>query len=112
MKIQKNLSDQDMLANCKEEITFETAVEEKNNSYPKSAAKKSNITAASEFLTPELQEKIGKVLLEQKVKLFNAGLVDYDLKVTLEDTKIILTPTPGKKPRTSDEKLRFRNYNG
>ena len=88
-----------MLANCKEEITFETAVEEKNNSPLKPTAKKSNITAASEFLTPELQEKIGKALLEQKVKLFNAGIVDFDVKVTLEDTRIILAAAPCKKPK-------------
>jgi hypothetical protein len=99
MKIKKNLSDQDMFKGCKEELTFETAIQEEETARPKTTGKKSPTTANSEFLTPELQEKIGKALLELKVKLFNAGVVDYELKVTIEDNKIILTPKPVKKPQ-------------
>lgn len=97
MKIKKNLSDQDMLANYKEETTFENTLEEDEPAPKKPAGRNAAQSTASQFLTPELEEKIGKALLELKVKLFNIGTVDYDLKVSVEDNKIILTPAPAKK---------------
>lgn len=107
MKIKKNLSDKDMLGNYKEEITFENVIEDEEITPKKPSAKNSPASGASEFLTPELHEKIGKALLELKVKLYSAGMVDYDLKVTLEDNKIILTPAPCKKPKSVRDKKTF-----
>lgn len=97
-KIPKNLSDTAMFGNYKENITFE------NDNFPEEVAavqpirgvKKDSTSYASEFFTPELQEKVGKALLELKVKMFGEGILDFDVKVTSQDRQIILTGVPSK----------------
>ena len=46
---------------------------------------------------PELQEKVGKALLELKVELYKDGIVDFDVKVMRQGKEIILTAAPKKK---------------
>jgi hypothetical protein len=97
-KIPKNLSDTAMIGNYKENITFENDnfAEEVVTAQPVRGVKKDNTSYASEFFTPELQEKVGKALLELKVKLYSEGIVDFDVKVTSQDKQIILTGVPSK----------------
>lgn len=94
-KIKKNLSDQEMLANWQEEHTFENAVFSEAP-VPKVQTKDKQSLAGS-FLTAELQEKIGKALLELKVELYKDGIIDYDIKVSSRDKQILLVPVPKKK---------------
>lgn len=98
-KIKKNLSDADMLANWQEETTFETAVLKEEPRQQAIPAQKDKQSLNSSFLTAELQEKIGKALLELKVELYKDGLVDYDIKVSCRDKQIVLTPVPAKKKK-------------
>ena len=97
-KIPKNLSDTAMFGDYKENITFENDnfEEEVTAIQPNRGLKKDSKSYTSEFFTPELQEKVGKAILELKVKLYNEGIVDFDIKVTTQDKQIILTGVPSK----------------
>lgn len=98
--IKKNLSDAEMFAGHKEILTFETGdVADNEVTQPRPSAKKQQPDFHSSFFTPELQEKVGKALLEVKMQLFKEGIVDFDLKVSREGSKVILTATPAKAPK-------------
>lgn len=95
-KIPKNLSDNDMLA------VWDKKAETKKSEEAEKVPVKEDIKPSYEagFLTPELQQSIGKALLEQKVKLYKEGIVDYNIKVKQEGSQIILTAVPRKiKPK-------------
>jgi hypothetical protein len=99
-KIPKNLSDKAMVAGFKEQKTFETmfldAEEEETVAKPKPKSKeKEDLSTA--FFNKELQEKIGKILLEIKLELYKEGIVDYDIKVAREGKRIVLSAVPIKK---------------
>lgn len=84
-KIRKNLTDADMLAQAgvvKEEPLKEQVVDEPS--------------AWRSFLTPQLQEEIGRALLELKVKLYKQGIVNYQIKVQCQDDQILLKVKPKK----------------
>lgn len=100
--IRKNLSDADMFAGHKETITFENNPGEDSGSKPVKASvtKKQQPDFHSSFFTPELQDKVGKALLDVKMHLFKEGIVDYELKVSREGTKVILTAVPAKPPKS------------
>lgn len=97
-KIPKNLSDKSMIGNFTEQITFENEIfaEEKVATRPVKSEKKISGAYVSEFFTPELQEKVGKALLELKVELYKQGIVDFDIKVARQDKQVILTAVPSK----------------
>lgn len=97
-KIPKNLSDTAMIGTFQEKITFENEhfQEEITTQQPVKAMKKDSVGFASEFFTPELQEKVGKALLELKVKMYSEGIVDFDIKVTTQDKQVIMTAVPSK----------------
>lgn len=91
IRIKRGLSDQDMVGKWQEKPSFEHGIEE--------AAPKAVQTAQPKkesFFTPELQEKVAKGLLEVKLALYQQGILDYDIKVTRENTTIILTAIPRK----------------
>ena len=95
-KIQKNLSDSDMLA------TWEKETKQVDSA----KAEQSPVTQLgyeSGFLTPELTKAVGKALLELKVKLYKEGIVDYNVKVKQEGNQVILTATPRKNKTTLDK---------
>jgi len=101
-KIPKNLSDKAMVAGFKEEKNFEhmflAAEEEEPVVKPKpknSSKEKEDLSTA--FLTKELQEKIGKALLELKLELYKDGMVDYNIKVARDGKQIVLSAVPLKK---------------
>jgi len=87
-----------MMGNYTEQITFENDIfaEEKIATRPVKSEKKASAAYVSEFFTPELQEKVGKALLELKVELYKQGIVDFDIKVARQDKQVILTAVPGK----------------
>ncbi len=99
-KIPRNLTDKAMFADYKEVETFETmfSTEEEPQAKPKVKGKdKEDLSTA--FLTKELQEKIGKALLELKLELYKEGIVEYDIKVVREGKKILLNAVPLKKKK-------------
>lgn len=92
-KIPKNLSDKDMLKNFVEEPTLEDMFLAKEKAAEKNRIRENpvaNINIA--YLTPDIVEKLGKLLLELKVKLYDAGIVDYRIEPRLEGKQIILVP--------------------
>lgn len=101
--IKRNLSDAEMFKNCKEELTFENSTAEAHE--PVKQVKrtvdgsKKNEDINTAFLTPELQQQIGKALLELKLQLFKEGVVDYNLKVTRVGRQILLTAVETTKPK-------------
>lgn len=103
MTIKRGLSDQEMLGKWKETPTFEHDMEEAPIKAVQPAKKES-------FFTPELQEKVAKSLLEVKLSLFQQGVVDYDIKVSREDNRVILTAVqkPAKEPKPQSDGRRFR----
>jgi len=98
IKIRKNLSDEEMLANYKEDTSFETMIhaEEKVKSGRSAAKSPAGNDLYGSMVTPELQEKIGKALLELKLDLYKRGIVDYDIKVVREGNKVILSAVAGR----------------
>lgn len=100
-KIPKNLSDKDMLKNFVEEPTLESMFMEAGEKMEKKVAKR----AADEhpgkdiriaYLTQDVIDKIGKLLLELKVDLYKEGIVDYRMNVHREGKNIILSPVEHK----------------
>lgn len=92
-KIPKNLSDKDMLKNFVEEPTLEDVFLAREKVTEKKSVQEgpaSNINIA--YLTPDIVKKLGKLLLELKVKLYDAGIVDYRIEPRLEGKQIILVP--------------------
>ncbi|WP_378953895.1 hypothetical protein [Pelosinus sp. sgz500959] len=98
-KIPKNLSDKSMFGDYQEQITFENDIfsEEITAPKPVKQSKKEPVDYVSEFFTTELQEKVGKMLLEIKVELYKEGIVDFDVKVARQGKQIVLTAVPSKK---------------
>lgn len=94
-KIPKNLSDKSMIGKYAEQITFENDIFAEDEK-PVKTAKKVEVPYVSEFFTPQLQEKVGKALLDLKVELYKQGIVDFDIKVARQDKQVILTAVPGK----------------
>lgn len=100
-KIPKNLSDKSMFGDFQEEITFENDIfsGEVATSKPVKPLKKEKAPYVSEFFTDDLQEKVGKLLLELKVELYKEGIVDFDVKVARQGKEVILTAVPTKKKK-------------
>lgn len=87
-----------MFEGVKEEQTFETMFWQDEETHPpKAKAKgKEKENLAAGFVTKELQEKIGNLLLELKLQLYKEGIVDYRIKVAREGERIVLSPVPAK----------------
>lgn len=99
VKIPKNLSDKSMFGDYQEEITFENDIFSEETAAPKpvKAGKKEKTSYVSEFFSNELQEKVGKLLLEVKLELYKEGIVDFEMKAERKGKEIILTPVARKK---------------
>ncbi|CQR72866.1 hypothetical protein SOV_02490 [Sporomusa ovata DSM 2662] len=96
-KIQKNLSDSDMFKGWHEQPTFETEIDDEPVRLSVKPAKKDSAADInSAYFTPELQESVGKALLELKLNLYKQGIVDYQIKVSCQDNQVMLTAVPAK----------------
>mgnify|MGYP003595618309 CR=1 FL=1 len=102
-KIPRNLSDKDMLHDYKEEQTLESvfldaeAKEDKKRRRNASVQPKENLQLA--YLTPDIVDRLGKLLLELKLDLYQQGITDYTMKVKRAGRDIVLSPeerAPGK----------------
>ena len=101
-KIPRNLSDKDMFKGWKEEPTVEQQLldaaaedEAKSGRAAQSAHPGADIRIA--YLTPDVIDTLGKMLLELKVELYREGIVDYRMDIRREGTKIVLEPKEDKK---------------
>ena len=100
-KIPKGLGDKDMFKGYAEKETFETmflSAEEEPKPVIKNKIKEDLNTA---YLTKDLQEKIGKFLLDLKMDLYKDGIIDYEIKVKKIGMDIVLSAAvPKSKERT------------
>ncbi|MDU4961374.1 MAG: hypothetical protein E6X17_12030 [Sporomusaceae bacterium] len=93
VKIKRGLSDRDMVGNWQETASFEHGLDAEPAVKPVPPARKES------FFSPELQEKVSKNLLAIKLDLFQQGILDYDLHVSREGNRVILTATARKTNR-------------
>lgn len=97
-RIPKNRQDSEMLGNLPEQASFEHA-SDGNAAQPavKPAKNELKNSAYADFITPELQEDLGKALLKLKLNLYKEGIVDYAIKISCETDQIVLKAAPLKK---------------
>lgn len=100
-KIQKNLSDADMMKGFNEEATFEeTMMKSEEIVFHKGktvkAAPSIEEDALDEFLKPSAKAEIGKQLLALKLEYFKEGVKDFSVQVRRQGTQIIIDTVPKK----------------
>lgn len=98
-KIPKNRPDSEMVGKVPETASFEHLSD--GLAQPPAARPAGPEPVKSSFatfLTPQLQDDLGKALLTLKVNLYKQGIVDYAVKVSCETDHIVLRAVPAKKP--------------
>lgn len=107
-KIQKNLTDADMLKGFRDEESFEEQMlrydEGVTISSPKGVKKntpkeRSQEDFYREFLTEHVEAQIGKALLEIKMDYFKEGVSDFSIQVKKQGRQILLETAPKKVKR-------------
>ena len=99
-KIPKNRSLEDMFAGVKEEVTFETADWDDEETVAKRpvAKKKGTGTSAEDFrkqfFTDELQQRVGTLLLEIKMAYYKDGVGDISLEVVKDGRTVVIKTAP------------------
>lgn len=98
-KIPKNRSLEDMFKGVKEEITFETADwdDEEPTKRPvvqKKPAKQSAADFRRQFFSDDLQEKVGKMLLDIKLAYYKDGVGDISLEVVKDGRNVVIKTAP------------------
>ena len=100
-KIQKGLSDEDMMKGFVETETFETALlkddaSTSNKATVKPKDQKNEDDFYQEFLTERVKTEIGKLLLAIKVDYFKDDVKDFSIQVKRNGQNIILETAPKK----------------
>lgn len=100
-KIQKGLSDEDMMKGFVETETFETALlkddaSTSNKSMAKPKDQKKEDDFYQEFLTERVKTEIGKLLLAIKMDYFKDDVKDFSIQVKRNGQNIILETAPKK----------------
>ncbi len=97
-KIPRNRPDAEMLGSMAEEESFEHLSDgTASRPAPKATRKEAAPpTPYAAFFTPELQERVGKALLNLKVNLYKQGIVDFEVKVLCESDHIVIKAVPAK----------------
>lgn len=100
-KIQKGLSDADMMKGFQEQETFETAILKddattvrKVNNKPNPA--KTDDDFYQEFLTERIKTEIGKLLLAIKMDYYKEDVKDFSIQVKRNGKDIVLETSPKK----------------
>lgn len=100
-KIQKGLSDEDMMKGFIETETFETALlkddaSTSNKATAKPKDQKTEDDFYQEFLTERVKTEIGKLLLAIKMDYFKDDVKDFSIQVKRNGQNIILETAPKK----------------
>ena len=100
-KIQKGLSDADMMKGFVEEETFETALLKDdakaiNKVVGKPKEQKTEDDFYQEFLTERIKTEIGKLLLAIKMDYFKDDIKDFSIQVKRNGNNIVLETAPKK----------------
>ena len=98
-KIQKNLTDADMMKGFKEEDNFETTMLDCDKAAKKVVIHQGNNSKEEfyrEFLTDIVEAQIGKLLLDIKMEYFRAGEGAFSIQVKKDGKNIVLETAPKK----------------
>ena len=100
-KIQKGLSDADMMKGFVETETFETALlkdetKSGNKVVRKPKEQKTEDDFYQEFLTERIKTEIGKLLLAIKMDYFKDDVKDFSIQVKRNGNHIVLETAPKK----------------
>ena len=100
-KIQKGLSDADMMKGFQEQETFETAILKDDATTVRKANNKANPTKTDddfyqEFLTERIKTEIGKLLLAIKMDYYKEDVKDFSIQVKRNGKDIVLETSPKK----------------
>lgn len=99
-KIKKGLSDEEMLKGYVETATYEDGMMKEEPAKGSSSSTKKpepkKTSFFNEFITEEMEEKIGKALLEIKMEYFKDG-DDFTVKVKRDGLNILLETAPKKR---------------
>ncbi|MCI1821305.1 MAG: hypothetical protein LKI76_03540 [Megasphaera sp.] len=98
-KIPKNRSLNEMLTGIKEEITFENTGwdDEETGKRPvvnRAGKKQTAADFRSQFFTPDLQEKVGKILLDIKLAYYKDGIGDISFEVVKDGRNVLIKTVP------------------
>lgn len=99
-KIPKNRSLEEMFQGVKEENTFETTGwdDDTVTHRPHLKAGKKKVQTTGDFrrtfFTPELQERVGSLLLEIKLAYYKDGVGDISLEVTKDGRNVVIKTAP------------------
>lgn len=100
-KIQKGLSDADMMKGFQEQETFETAILKDDATAVRKASNKPNSVKTDddfyqEFLTERIKTEIGKLLLAIKMDYYKEDVKDFSIQVKRNGKDIVLETSPKK----------------
>ena len=97
-KIQKGLTDADMMKNFKEEVSFENTMLTREAEAKKTVIHKGNSQDEfyREFLTEKMETQIGKMLLDIKMEYFKEGEGAFSIQVKRDGKNIVLETAPKK----------------
>ena len=99
-KIQKGLSDADMMKNFKDTENFEDTMLDMERSAKKpvvhQSPKQKEDAFYREFLTDKVETLIGKMLLDIKMEYFKEGEGDFSIQVKRDGKNIVLETAPKK----------------
>ena len=100
-KIQKGLSDADMMKGFQEQETFETAILKDDATTVRKANNKLNPAKTDddfyqEFLTGRIKTEIGKLLLAIKMDYYKEDVKDFSIQVKRNGKDIVLETSPKK----------------
>lgn len=100
-KIQKGLSDADMMKGFQEQETFETAILKDDATIVRKANNKPNASKTDddfyqEFLTERIKTEIGKLLLAIKMDYYKEDVKDFSIQVKRNGKDIVLETSPKK----------------
>ena len=100
-KIQKGLSDADMMKGFQEQETFETAILKDDATTVRKGSNKPNPAKTDddfyqEFLTERIKTEIGKLLLAIKMDYYKEDVKDFSIQVKRNGKDIVLETSPKK----------------
>jgi hypothetical protein len=106
-KIPKNRSIEDMFQGIQEEETFETANWDDETEQPRRIVKKKadQQTAADfrkQFFSDDLQEKVGRILLDIKMDYYKDGIGDISMQVVKDGRNIVIKTAPKTSKKNRD----------
>ena len=95
-KIQKGLSDADMMKNFKDTENFEETMLDRERSAKKPVVHQKEDAFYREFLTEKVETLIGKMLLDIKMEYFKEGEGAFSIQVKRDGKNIVLETAPKK----------------